>query len=43
VSRSRTDAGGAIGREALDAATGASGASIKLGEPGEACRPLRRD
>jgi hypothetical protein len=31
-----TDAGGAIGREALDAATVASGASIKPGEPGEA-------
>jgi hypothetical protein len=29
----RTDAGGAIGREALDAATGASGDRIKPGEP----------
>jgi hypothetical protein len=33
--RARTDAGGAIGREALDAGTVASGASIKAGEPGE--------
>jgi hypothetical protein len=32
----RTDAGGAIGREALDAGTVASGAKIKPGEPGEA-------
>jgi len=31
-----TVAGGAIGREALDAGTVASGASIKPGEPGEA-------
>jgi hypothetical protein len=29
---SRTDAGGAIGREALDAGRGASGAGIKPGE-----------
>jgi hypothetical protein len=35
-SRARTDAGGAIGREALDAGMMASGASIKAGEPGEA-------
>jgi hypothetical protein len=32
----RTVAGGAIGREAVDAGTVASGASIKPGEPGEA-------
>jgi hypothetical protein len=35
-----TVAGGAIGREALDAGMGASGASIKPGEPGEALSPL---
>src|ERR1700686_2287648 len=33
-----TVAGGAIGREALDAGTVASGAGIKAGEPGEAPR-----
>jgi hypothetical protein len=32
----RTDAGGALGREVLDAGTLASGASTKAGEPGEA-------
>jgi hypothetical protein len=32
----RTDAGGAIGGEALDAGTVASGARIKPGQPGEA-------
>jgi hypothetical protein len=32
----RTDAGGALGREAVDAATVASGARIKPGEPPEA-------
>jgi hypothetical protein len=31
----KTDAGGALGREALDAATVASDAKIKPGEPGE--------
>jgi hypothetical protein len=35
--------GDSIGREALDAAMGASGASIKPGEPGEALRGQRRD
>jgi hypothetical protein len=35
ATRARTDARGAIGREALDATTGASGAAIKPGEPGE--------
>jgi hypothetical protein len=37
--RARTDAGGALGREALDAGTVASGASIK---PGEARDPRYR-
>jgi hypothetical protein len=34
--RAGSDAGGALGCEALDAATVASGARIKPGEPGEA-------
>jgi len=34
--RARTDAGGALGREALDAGAVASGAKIKPGVPGDA-------
>jgi hypothetical protein len=36
VPPARTDAGGALGREALNAGAVASGGKIKLGEPGEA-------
>jgi hypothetical protein len=41
--RGRTNAGGAIGRKALDAGTVASGAGIKPGEPGKARHRDARD
>jgi len=37
--RARTDADGAIGRQALDAGMVAGGAGIKASEPGEAFHP----